>query len=58
VSQGPPGLFQTAEYARALFLAAGADEAIAEEMLAVRLERQAILDSFLADMKAGQHDLV
>jgi transcriptional regulator with XRE-family HTH domain len=39
-----PGLFQTAEYARALFLAAGADDAKADELVAVRLERQAILD--------------
>jgi hypothetical protein len=39
-----PGLLQTAEYARALFLAAGADEASAEELVAVRLERQSILD--------------
>jgi transcriptional regulator with XRE-family HTH domain len=39
-----PGLFQTAEYARELFLAAGADDAKAEELVAVRLERQAILD--------------
>jgi len=39
-----PGLLQTAEYARALFLAAGADEAKADELVAVRLERQAIFD--------------
>jgi len=39
-----PGLLQTAEYARALFLAAGADEAMVEEMVTVRLERQAIFD--------------
>jgi transcriptional regulator with XRE-family HTH domain len=39
-----PGLLQTAEYARALFLAAGADEDPADEMVAARLERQAILD--------------
>jgi transcriptional regulator with XRE-family HTH domain len=39
-----PGLFQTAEYARALFLAAGADEGKADELVAVRLERQAILE--------------
>jgi transcriptional regulator with XRE-family HTH domain len=39
-----PGLLQTEEYARALFLAAGADDARAEELVAVRLERQSILD--------------
>ena len=39
-----PGLLQTAEYARALFLAAGADDAKADELVAVRLERQLILD--------------
>jgi hypothetical protein len=39
-----PGLLQTAGYARALFLAAGADDAKADELVAVRLERQAILD--------------
>jgi transcriptional regulator with XRE-family HTH domain len=39
-----PGLFQTAEYARALFLAAGADDAKADQMIAVRLERQSIFD--------------
>jgi transcriptional regulator with XRE-family HTH domain len=39
-----PGLFQTAEYARALFLAAGADDAKADELVAVRLERQSVLD--------------
>jgi transcriptional regulator with XRE-family HTH domain len=39
-----PGLFQTAEYARALFLAAGADDVKANELVAVRLERQSILD--------------
>ena len=39
-----PGLFQTAEYAQELFLAAGADDAKADELVAVRLERQAILD--------------
>ncbi len=37
-----PGLLQTAQYARALFLAAGADEAKADELVAVRLERQAV----------------
>jgi transcriptional regulator with XRE-family HTH domain len=39
-----PGLLQTAEYARALFLAAGADDAKADELVAVRLERQLVLD--------------
>jgi transcriptional regulator with XRE-family HTH domain len=39
-----PGLLQTAEYARALFLAAGADEDQADRMVAARLERQSILD--------------
>ncbi len=39
-----PGLLQTAEYARALFIAAGADEDPADQMVAARLERQAILD--------------
>src|SRR5215469_14209185 len=39
-----PGLLQTAEYARALFLAAGTDDAKADELVAVRLERQLILD--------------
>jgi hypothetical protein len=39
-----PGLLQTAAYARALFLAAGADEDPAEQMVIARLERQAILD--------------
>jgi transcriptional regulator with XRE-family HTH domain len=39
-----PGLLQTAEYARALFLAAGADDTKADELVAVRLERQAVLD--------------
>jgi hypothetical protein len=39
-----PGLFQTAEYARALFLAAGADSDRADDLVAVRLDRQAILD--------------
>jgi transcriptional regulator with XRE-family HTH domain len=39
-----PGLLQTAEYARALFLAAGADEDSAGEMVAARLERQSIFD--------------
>lgn len=39
-----PGVLQTAEYARALFLAAGVDDAKADELVAVRLERQLILD--------------
>jgi transcriptional regulator with XRE-family HTH domain len=39
-----PGLFQTGEYARALFNAAGADDDYADEQVAVRLGRQEILD--------------
>jgi transcriptional regulator with XRE-family HTH domain len=39
-----PGLLQTAEYARALFLAAGADNGKADDLVALRLERQSILD--------------
>lgn len=39
-----PGILQTAEYARALFLAAGADQDRADDMVTVRLDRQAILD--------------
>ena len=39
-----PGLFQTAEYARALFLAAGADQDRADDLVTVRLDRQVILD--------------
>jgi transcriptional regulator with XRE-family HTH domain len=39
-----PGLLQTAEYARALFLTAGADEDSADAMVTARLERQSILD--------------
>jgi hypothetical protein len=39
-----PGLLQTAEYARALFVAAGADEERAEDMVKARLDRQAILE--------------
>jgi transcriptional regulator with XRE-family HTH domain len=39
-----PGLLQTAEYAEALFLAAGADDARAGELVGLRLERQSILD--------------
>jgi transcriptional regulator with XRE-family HTH domain len=39
-----PGLLQTAEYARALFVAAGADSDTADEMATARLERQAIFE--------------
>ena len=39
-----PGLLQTGEYARALFLATGLDEDAAAEHVAVRLGRQAILE--------------
>jgi transcriptional regulator with XRE-family HTH domain len=39
-----PGLLQTSEYARALFLAAAADDAKADQLVALRLERQSILD--------------
>jgi len=39
-----PGLLQTAEYARALFVAAGEDDERAEELVAARMDRQAILD--------------
>jgi transcriptional regulator with XRE-family HTH domain len=39
-----PGLLQVAEYARALFVAAGADDTKADELVAVRMERQTILD--------------
>jgi transcriptional regulator with XRE-family HTH domain len=39
-----PGLLQTADYARALFVAAGADSDAADEMAAARLERQAIFE--------------
>jgi transcriptional regulator with XRE-family HTH domain len=39
-----PGLFQTADYARELFSAAGADEDEANEMADARLERRSILD--------------
>jgi len=39
-----PGLFQTAEYARALFIAAGADVDRADDLVRVRLGRQDILD--------------
>jgi transcriptional regulator with XRE-family HTH domain len=47
-----PGLLQTGEYARALFLAAGADEDQAEDMVKARLDRQEILD------RPGPPDLV
>ena len=39
-----PGLLQTPAYARELFLAAGADEMRAGELVEVRLERQSIYD--------------
>lgn len=39
-----PGLLQTAEYARALFLAAGADGDTADELVVIRMGRQDILD--------------
>jgi transcriptional regulator with XRE-family HTH domain len=39
-----PGLMQIPEYARALFLAAGADDVKADELVALRMERQSILD--------------
>jgi hypothetical protein len=39
-----PGLLQTGDYARALFIAAGADEDYADEQVSVRLGRQEILD--------------
>jgi transcriptional regulator with XRE-family HTH domain len=39
-----PGLLQTAEYARALFLAAGADQDRADDLVTVRLDRQVILE--------------
>jgi transcriptional regulator with XRE-family HTH domain len=39
-----PGLLQTGEYARALFMAAGADDDYADEQVAVRLGRQELLD--------------
>jgi transcriptional regulator with XRE-family HTH domain len=39
-----PGLFQTAEYARALFVAAGEDAERADELVTARMERQSILD--------------
>lgn len=39
-----PGLLQIPEYARALFVAASADDEQADELVALRLERQLILD--------------
>jgi transcriptional regulator with XRE-family HTH domain len=39
-----PGLLQIADYARALFAAAGVDGETADAMTAARLERQAVLD--------------
>ena len=39
-----PGLLQTAAYAHAVYVAAGLDEDAAQEFVAVRLGRQAILD--------------
>jgi transcriptional regulator with XRE-family HTH domain len=39
-----PGLLQIAEYARALFLAAGADQDRSDDLVTVRLDRQAILE--------------
>jgi transcriptional regulator with XRE-family HTH domain len=39
-----PGLLQTGGYARALFLAAGADDDYADEQVSVRLGRQEILE--------------
>jgi len=39
-----PGLLQTGDYARALFIAAGADDDYADEQVSVRLGRQEILD--------------
>jgi len=39
-----PGLLQTADYARALFVAAGEDAERVEELIIARLDRQAILD--------------
>jgi transcriptional regulator with XRE-family HTH domain len=40
-----PGLFQTREYAHAMFTQSGLDEEEAAEKAAVRIQRQAILDS-------------
>jgi transcriptional regulator with XRE-family HTH domain len=39
-----PGLLQTAEYARALFVAVGFTDEQAAELVAARLDRQAVLD--------------
>jgi transcriptional regulator with XRE-family HTH domain len=39
-----PGILQTAEYARALFIAAGFDQDRADDLVTVRIERQAILE--------------
>ena len=39
-----PGLLQIAGYARALFLAAGADQDRSDDLVTVRLDRQAILE--------------
>lgn len=39
-----PGLLQTAEYARAVLVVTGLDEEVAQEHVAVRLDRQVILD--------------
>ncbi len=39
-----PGLFQTEDYARALFVAAGEDAERADELVTARMERQSILD--------------
>ena len=39
-----PGLFQTAGYARALFVAVGADDEQAGDLVRARLDRQAILE--------------
>jgi transcriptional regulator with XRE-family HTH domain len=39
-----PGLLQTGDYARALFIAAGADDDYADEQVSVRTGRQEILD--------------
>jgi transcriptional regulator with XRE-family HTH domain len=39
-----PGLLQTGDYARALFIAAGADDDYADEQVLVRLGRQEIFD--------------
>jgi transcriptional regulator with XRE-family HTH domain len=39
-----PGLLQTADYARALFVAAGEDSDRADQLVSARLDRQAILD--------------